>query len=769
MARVELLIDPLRISRHPVDIEVTDAGGARAARSHVRAHLIAPSADVIRLRMDRQAFRLFEDMEGLADLKVVYVSAKGELARKILGALPGWCTDQFIVDFGLLDTVYPTTHEFLSLSVDLKLLYLVDPFLVTASSPEMLLRSIRNIPLPIQRLVASEEVRSHMGRLLAIKLEQAEIALIFQMLQVDNFALQLDAIFRENVIERIRTFLSRTRITFPVAPRQIPLSLSEKLTVTPDWWDTINVGKTVLSLTHRVIQAVDKGLVSAEEISAVIFGYDRIQLDTIVLALEAEPALATEALLKAVRSLERPDTLDIENAIQLQLQVAPPMPLAINSSAKEAMDWAQSYLQYAANAFRRGGEPTQPISQSFSDWAMAQPTRLLNQQWNWRAVSGAVRKALAQEKMVVLLVVDALGAILSKALVDQLRAAEGEFHVEERILFAPLPTITEIGKLAVAAGKDVHKCSGDDAKAIGAAYQDLMASPAEYQFLKGWTAGAKIMDPSTRLLVFFENQLDDKLHECLHYGDLVAQLQIVNSKIIKWVSQWMLEAETRGKDIEIFITADHGLTKIDEVREFPLRKEIGNVSERYVRAANSKIPPPDDFYKISAEGAPESSYLIPRDRVRLIKKEQPFVHGGLTPEEVLIPLISIRPMRRDETWPIKLQLKRTLASLSSDGWAIQLILTGGKLALQGISITPTAPFAGEHKINALAANESVSFSLHLRANVPQEGDVGISFSLRFLTPGATTYTVIDLSLDVTLQPRVLIRGQGAIDFDNMFD
>lgn len=768
MARVELLIDPLRISQQQIDIEVSDHVEAHAARPKVRAHLMALRADVMRVRMDRQAFRLFEDMEGLAQLTVVPVSARAELARKIQGTLPVWCTDSFIVNFSLLDRIFPATQEFLSLNVDLKILYLIAPALVTATSPEQLLFAIRKSSVPIQRLL-SGEVKSHIEGILAAKLDQPEIVMVFSSLQVDNFALQLDAIFLEVLFEKIRNFVSRTGLTFTVPPRQMPFSLTSKLVLTPEWWDALDIGKTVVSLTQRVIQSIEKGQLGAKEIPPIIFGYSKIQLETIMLVIEAQPELATEALLDAVRNLGRADTLDFENAIQSQLQVAPPALLDINSSAKEAMDWAKGYLQYAANAFRRSSEPENVISKSFSDWASAQPARLNNTQWNWRAVSTAVRKALEDEKIVVLLVVDALGAILSKPLVEQLRGIDGNLHVEEQILFAPLPTITEIGKLAVATGKDVHKLSGDAQTSIDATYKGLLSHPAEYQFLKGWVAGAKIMEPSTRLLVLFENQLDDQLHECLHYGDLAAQLQIVFSKIGKWVMQWILEAETRGKDIEIFITADHGLTKAASVREFLMKKQDGIVGERHVRVTNSKFPIPPGFYRISAEGAPESCYLIPHDRVRLINKPTPFSHGGMTPEEVLIPLISVRPIRRDEGRPIRLHLERTLASLSNDGWSVQLVLTAGSAPLHSILVQAAAPFSGEQKVNALAANESVALTLHLRSSVPQEGGVAVGFALRFLALGATTYIVSGVNLDIMLQPRVLIRGKGEIDFDSMFD
>ena len=117
MARVELLIDPMQISREKIDIEVTDYIAARAARPKVRAHLLAQGADVIRVRMDKQSFLLFSDMEGLVDLNVVTVHARSELARKIQVPLPSWCNDKFIVEFSLLDRIFPATREFISLNI----------------------------------------------------------------------------------------------------------------------------------------------------------------------------------------------------------------------------------------------------------------------------------------------------------------------------------------------------------------------------------------------------------------------------------------------------------------------------------------------------------------------------------------------------------------------------------------------------------------------------------------------------------------------------
>jgi hypothetical protein len=769
MARVELLIDPMRISRQPVDVEVEDHVEARAARQKVRSHLLESSADVIRVRMDMQAFRLFEDMEGLADLRVIRVSARGELARKIYGTIPVWCNDEFIVSFSLLDKTPSATSNYHSLGIDLKILFLISPTLVAADTPEDLLLAIRGISLPIQRLFSSEAIKAHFQGILLAKLDLQEIASVFQFLQADNFASLIDAIFAEVVYEKIRAFVTRTKIALTIPARQIPLTLTSKLTLTDEWWNTIDVAKMVESLTQRVVQCVEKGQLSADEIPSIIFGYDRSQLSAIVAVLSAHPEFATARLLSTVRGLGRSDTIDVENAIESHLQVAPPSPLEIQSSAKEAMDWANVYLNYAANSMKRSSEPDPVISKSFSDWVSAHPARLNNSQWNWRAVSTSVQHALEEGKIVVLLVVDALGSVLTKPLVDQLRALDEALHVEERMLFAPLPTITEIGKLAVAAGKDVHKLSGDTESALRGAYAAYLSDPSEFQLQKGWAPGAKIMGASTRFLVFFENQLDDQLHECLDYADLDAQLKIVYSKIGGWVKQWIMEARSRNKDFELFITADHGLTRIEAIQEFAIEKGDGSVGERHIRLTSNKYPLPNGFYQISAEGAPGSSYLIPHDRVRLLRRAQPFVHGGMTAEEILIPLISIRPLRDNENRPIVVRLAQPFAPLYSDGWSVQLILTAGAVSLRNVTIRAASPFDGELKVNTLIANETISSTLHLRATVPQEGAVAVGFSLRFLLPNATTYTVAEVSVDVSLQPRVLIRGQGEIDFDNMFD
>jgi hypothetical protein len=769
MARVELLIDPLRISRQPVDVEVQDQVEARAARQKIRSHLLEASADVIRVRMDTQAFRLLVDMEGLTDLRVIRVSARGELARKIHGTIPLWCTDEFIVSFSLLDKTSSPAPNQNSFDIDINILFLISPTLVVAETPEELLLALRNISAPIQQLFLSEAIKLHFQRILLAKLNLQDIAFVFQFLQADNFVSLIDSIFAEIAYEKIRTFVTRTKIALTIPARQIPLTLTSKLTLTSEWWNVLDMAKMTGSFTQRVVQCVEKGQLSANEIPSIILGYDKAQLSAIVTLLNTHPEFATVELLKGVRGLDCSDTIDIENAIESHLEVVPPCPLEIQSSAKEAMDWAKVYLNYAANSMKRSNEPDPVISKSFSDWVSAHPGRLNNSQWNWRAVSTSVQHALGEGKIVVLLVVDALGSILTKPLLDELYAVDEALHVEERVLFAPLPTITEIGKLAVAAGKDVHKLSGDAESVLRRIYADYLSSPNEFQFEKGWTLGTKIMTASTRFLVFFENQLDDQLHECLHYSDLDAQLKIVNSKIVKWVKQWIMEARSRNKDFEIFITADHGLTKVETIQEFAIEKGDGIVGERHIRVTKKNYLVPQGFYQISAEGAPESCYLIPHDRVRLLRRAQPFVHGGMTAEEILIPLISIRPLRDNDSRPIVVRLAQPLALLYSDGWSVQLILTAGVVPLQNIAIRAELPFDGELKVNALSANEAISSMLHLRATVPQEGDVAVGFSLRFLLPNATTYTVIELSLDISLQPRVLIRSQGEIDFDNMFD
>lgn len=136
-----------------------------------------------------------------------------------------------------------------------------------------------------------------------------------------------------------------------------------------------------------------------------------------------------------------------------------------------------------------------------------------------------------------MIVVDALGSVVSNVLEEKLiKNFSNEHNISVRHLFAPLPTLTEVGKLAVTTGINVYKIPGDQEDAIWHAYKDVLSSKKDMQVLKSWVVEDRFINDETKLLVYFENQFDEKLHDCITYTDLQSQLDIVCEKVSMYVS-----------------------------------------------------------------------------------------------------------------------------------------------------------------------------------------------------------------------------------------
>ena len=263
--------------------------------------------------------------------------------------------------------------------------------------------------------------------------------------------------------------------------------------------------------------------------------------------------------------------------------------------------------------------------------------------------------------------------------------------------------------------------------------------------------------------------MDDQLLECVSYVDLDAQLQIVFKKIVNLIDLWLREAKAMGKPYEILITADHGMTMMQEVRPFEKTIMGAKVGDRHVRLPKDCESAPSGFYTVSAEGAPNSRYLIPKKRVRLVPRPHPFVHGGVTAEELLIPLISLKASVPSDQPLISVEPAAAVAVSHALGWCIALKIDVGNKILKSCSIQAVEPFSGQLTLNALSPNSKQEYVMQFSSLVTQTGTVALRLRTRFLEPENTSYTTQEFSVAIALQQKNLIRGKDEADFDGMFD
>jgi len=772
MAKVEILVDSQKLSRKPMDFDVQASTGAAELwqlRDRIRNYLGRAEGSTLHVRLDDVRYRKLADLDGMTDLTVVHVTPRSELAATTGEQIPYWCDSATIVELGLLNAPVPAPQDWSGQPCDMKLLSLLNARLVARDiEPEELLFLLYQSGKKISRLLASEAIINHFATILGKKLEPSGIPLIFECLACDNYSAQLETLFRQIFQDKIKAFTMAHDLPWTFNARHFPDEITDKLALTDDWWRAISPDAELAQLTDRVLLKINKGTISPGQLSDIVWTYSRVQLDKIAMAVQHDPRIATQDLLSRISGLNRPETADLERRIAELLEVMSPGRLAPESTAKQALEWANRYLAHARSAFRREAEPNANISASFSDWVDAQSHRITLSDHNWRSVAATVKGGLERGSDVILLVIDAFGAIVSDRLVQRLQSAI-DWQISSQFLFGPLPTITEVAKMAVASGLDVAQLPSDKEQALRNAYRTVLPEAEAVQFSSSWKDVNVTMHDAARLMVVFENQFDEQVHQCITYADLDAQLEVVCTKVSNSIERWVKESALRDRALEIYITADHGMARIVTAMDVPPHQLTRTVKERCIEVDGSVTQAPADYYLVTPEGSGKSKYIVPRGRVKFSKGIERFVHGGLCPEEVLIPFIGIRRSENIQAPDVLITAEPGEVQTNGQGWTLALKVTAGAAHLRRVHISCEAPFTGSCIVEHVPEHQSKLVTMHIHSTVPQEGWVNIVLKVAHVVIGGSGFQESQQTVSVNLRPHILIREQGAADFDNMFD
>jgi len=317
------------------------------------------------------------------------------------------------------------------------------------------------------------------------------------------------------------------------------------------------------------------------------------------------------------------------------------------------VDWARLKLM--------GGDLSIPVSRAFSELASRALERreTVNRSfaeslkaWNDTVLPGSshlpveqvldrVVAPLSRHAPVLLLVVDGLSLpVLEELEPDVLRLGWSRLRPTEGrwagVAVAALPTVTEISRASLLAGR---LCSGTQAneKAAFASHEGLARARqgTPVLFHKGELSDGVALAPAVRAA------LSDSAQRVVGvvYNAIDDQLDGADQVHVRWTLEDLrllptLLHEARGAGRVIVLTADHG-----HVLEWGTTQRSGSGSDRW-RAPDGELTEGE----IRIEGgrvltpAGGSNVTVPwSERVRYGGKKNGY-HGGVTPQEVLVPL-----------------------------------------------------------------------------------------------------------------------------------
>jgi hypothetical protein len=309
--------------------------------------------------------------------------------------------------------------------------------------------------------------------------------------------------------------------------------------------------------------------------------------------------------------------------------------------------WITEYSSFIQSAFCRRVLPetwaADPAA-GFSKWITQNITVSFNHpDYGFSRVARQVRQYLKQGRSVILVLIDALAYHLHDVLLSKMSSQLLEPPSSIRPIFVPIPTLTEVSKTPMLTGLRPDQCGGELEALLGQVYQ---LEPQQILLVDSWKDPSRaVLDVNHRLLVYRENGLDDRLGEMGSYADLLDEFGRLSQKVAERVCSWVKDFKdlTQTSPI-VVVTGDHGFTYGPPPDpQGQTAASLGGqwrcaVAESDTVAAHPKGSVAylckDDFYLTRSYVAATSRKFGHGTISGWVMQ-----HGGLLPEEVIVPVV----------------------------------------------------------------------------------------------------------------------------------
>ena len=516
-----------------------------------------------------------------------------------------------------------------------------------------------------------------------------------------------------------------------------------------------------------------------------MMGLSAAELRTISRVLETRPALLDAALLTALRQTFADLPEAASSIAEWATHVAPPLPAAPQAawSTERWLHWAtDEYLPYFAWIVRTNQprDQQQQFAAQWSDWLYAQYPRWLNQP-DAPLVLGQyahMRDILDRDQraVVVWLVVDGLtwwqGEILHRACVD------AGLHVRaHRAGVAVLPSITSVAKRALVTGvpNPIHEPTRSIAQAANAQLDHSGISHL-VTYRSDEASQHLSHDQTTRCYVVFYNRLDELAHSMTTFTD-DAGIRGSLSDLAALAARMSRTAAAQGRTLHLLVGSDHGSTRLpanavalslpQNSREWT---DWDAVPEQAATARSTRAAIITDPDRLTAREREQwyvldrhqfqldQHYLVPRGAQYIGRKPSGWTHGGLEPEEVVVPLLHFTPQPfRHE--PLVVRFTGELEAFR-ESLLIATISNPNPLPLEWVTLQLDSGFAVI--IEHISAHTTHEQTVHLPATTTQANEYRLVWTL--------SYAIIGVNYTETGQQTVLIRRLQTQDdaFDDFF-
>lgn len=367
--------------------------------------------------------------------------------------------------------------------------------------------------------------------------------------------------------------------------------------------------------------------------------------------------------------------------------------------------------------------------------------------------------SLAQDMPIILIVVDGLSWEYGKILLSSL-AEMGLKYLEANAKITPIPTITSIAKPSVICGQLPSQPKYNDlgTKYYGKIFGDslnLLASEIVYASSQEKSLVEIVFDPYKAYLYLY-NDLDEIIHKSLSHEKRRERIIHLLTNLAESIVSVKEEFESsHQKSIAIIITSDHGYTEFPDDNVISVSQLLeDDYQVKHCRVLYSKkknIPEIPGLIEIDEKylNWPKETLLVPRGYGCINSKPKGATHGGLTPQEVCIPLIVFDPTEKIEYRDIEVAIDGTVRRGRSNNYTNIILINPNPItvevkdiSLRLMTLTEAGPFT-------IKPEEELVIKAILDATNLRQKLFEVTGSLTFSIRGVNHTTEVRFSIDTT--------------------
>ncbi|MDF1583256.1 MAG: hypothetical protein RQ733_13695 [Methyloprofundus sp.] len=756
---VQFVIDPFDIDA--IDAIIAEPNSIESLRHTINQHLKSHNNRVLRIRFNNLAlfkrFSYFEGVHGV--LATQHLIPRSVYRDGVKQVLPDWLSDELIIQLDLLEHVADEVAD-----VDLidRIIKACDPDLLSDDFVIFVQALIRQSDA-FWRLLHIVDVHTHFKVYLMRRFEfSEEISALFienllQSLSAADFFVLLSY---EQHQELLRQRFAQFKLAIPLAARSLPNLLLQTPLLALSEASSKELPIKCLKALEELCRLVEKGEIEAVAIAQLVIAPWSLVLKRLKILVQNNVGFISSELIAQLESFQDKQSDQFARELTEQLVLTQFGPLSDESTVNEVRAWSQGYFDCIRQQFLSRQKVDDTLNLSFSNWLIKQSARIARSDSDWRQFSKRVESFLAQDYLVVVCMVDALSALNQDLLLENAAKVE-HLAMASETLFAPLPTLTEVGKMALITGKEANQLPSDQEMAIRQCYGQYLPEKESLKFVKSWKFASEHIEEKTNLVVFLENRIDERLHDCVDFEKHRKDVSLVLRQMMASIENWKKDAAYMNREVVFLVTADHGMT----VTQSDYKAEsLGEAKERVFKVPASYKEAHEDFALVKVG---KKAYLAPKTRVRL-DDEALLTHGGLTPEEVLIPLVTLSS-RQPEAMQTPLELKvlnEKCQRLKEKSWQIHVELNA-YVAVENICIKFLEPLIGEESVVAMAKNGTQRLLLGFSSKNEQAAGM-IEFAIQFSYEREGAHEVNVKHFSCVLPEPLISKDPATQGFEGMF-